>query len=127
MFEAGRLLEGGLLLPWSGRAGPEVAAVDFVHGGEVSQVFQEDGAAENLLHANARSLQNGGEILEHAVGLGAYVSGYDLLSGGINGHLSGCENQALGSNGLRVGSDGLRGLGGRDHFAHDSSCVSWGR
>src|SRR5208282_1415388 len=100
----------------------EVAAVDLVHGGEVSHVLEEDGAAHNFLQSTTRGLQNGSEVLEHAVGLRAYVTGDHLLGGGIDGYLSGCEDQTLGSNGLRVGADGLRGLIGGDYVAHDSSC-----
>src|SRR5450631_263292 len=88
----------------------EVAAVDFVHGHKVSHVFQEDGAAEDLVHGAARGLQDGGEILQHAVGLGAYVARDDLLGGGIDGDLSGREDQALSSDGLRVRADGLGGV-----------------
>src|ERR1700674_338150 len=99
----------------------EVAAVDFVHGGEISHVFEEDCAAQNFLKATPRGLQNGSEVFEHAVGLRAHIAADDLRGGGIDGDLSGSKDQALGSNCLRVGADGLRGLLGGDHFAHDSS------
>src|ERR1019366_8650096 len=99
----------------------EVAAVDFVHGRKISHVLEEDGAAQNLLHATARFVQNGSEVPEHLVGLRAYVAGDYLLGGGIDGDLSGCEDQVQGSNGLRVGADRLRGLIGGDYVAHASS------
>src|SRR5260370_7805651 len=104
----------------------EVAAVDFVHGGEISHVFEEDGAAQNFIQATARGLQNGREVLEHAVGLRAHITGDDLRGGGIDGDLSGSKDQALGSNCLRVGADGLRSLLGGGHFAHGSpsTCCS---
>src|ERR1035441_8224414 len=102
----------------------EVAAVDFVHGGEICHVLEEDGAAQNLLQAAARGLQNGGEVLEHAVGLRAYIAGDDLRGGGIDRDLSGSKDQPRGSNGLRVRPNGLRSLLGGDHFAHDSSSAN---
>src|SRR5580658_2088679 len=105
----------------------EIVPVDFVHCGKVSHVLEEDGAAQNFLQSAARGLQNGGKVLEDAVSLRADVACDHLLGGGIDGYLSGYEDQALGPNGLRVGADGLRGLSGGDYVAHDSSsaeCVS---
>src|SRR5437660_6105973 len=99
----------------------EVAAVDFVHGGEIPHVLEKDSAAQNFLQAAARGLQNSGEVLEDAVGLRAHIAGDDLCGGGIDGDLSGSKDQALRSNCLGVGADGSRGLLGGDHFAHDSS------
>src|SRR5713101_6341353 len=66
----------------------EVAPIDFVHCSEISHVFEEDRAAQNLLQAAARGLQNGGEVLQHTVGLCAHIAGNDLLGGGIDGDLS---------------------------------------
>src|SRR5260370_20000301 len=104
----------------SGRRLLEVAAIDFVHGGEISHVLEEDGAAQNLLQGTAGGLQNRGEVLQHTVGLRTYVAGDDLLGGGIDGDLSGSKDQALGPNGLRVRADSFRSLVGGDRF-HDSS------
>ncbi len=69
--------------------------------------------------------EDGVEILEDAVGLGADVSGDDLLGGGINGDLSGGKDQALGTNRLRVGADGFGSVVGGDDFAHKSSPYRW--
>src|ERR1700674_1934794 len=41
----------------------EVAAVNFVHGGEIPHIFQENRAAKNFLQATVRGLQNGIEVL----------------------------------------------------------------
>jgi hypothetical protein len=88
----------------------EIAAVNFVHGIEISHVLEEDGAAQNFLQAAARGLQNGGQILYHALSLRAHIAGDDLRVAGSMATLSRSKDQTQGSNRLRVGADRLRRL-----------------
>jgi len=104
---------------------PSEAVINLNLREQTAEVLKTLSPREEKIIKMRFGLQDGSEVLEHAVGLRAHITGDDLRGGGIDGDLSGSKDQALGSNGLRVGSDGLRGLLGGDHFAHDSSSAAF--
>ena len=90
-----------------GRIGGEVAAVNFVHGGEVVHALQKDGGLDHLRQRAAGGGQNACDVLQDALGLRGDVSGDELLRVGIERDLSGEKDKSVGLDGLGVGSYGL--------------------
>ncbi len=58
------------------------------------------------------------EVLQNAFRLRGDVAADELLGGGINGDLAGDEDEAVGFDGLRVGSDSFGSVVGGDDLAH---------
>ena len=89
-----------------------------VHGGEVAHVLQEHGGLDHVVHGEAGGLQNGLHIGQHLTGLLGDAAGHELTGGGVKGHLTGGDKEAAAVDGLRIGADGGRGVGGGDDLFH---------
>src|SRR5208282_2416440 len=96
-----------------------------VHRGKVSHVLEKHRAAHDFSQAATRSIEDGRQILEHAVGLRGHIAGDDLLRRWIDRDLPRSKHEAGGANRLRVRPNGLGSLFGRNHIAHgaSSSCA----
>ena len=85
-----------------GRRGSEILSVDFVHGSEITHIFQEDRSANYFLQPAARSLKNPGQVFHNAVGLCRDISGDDLLRGWVDSYLSRYEYKTVSFDGLGI-------------------------
>ena len=106
----------------NGRAGGvglvEVRCVNFVHGAEICNVGEEDGGLDHVLEGEAGGLQHGAQIFKHLGGLFHDTAFHQKTGGGIQGNLSGSNDQAVGADGLGIGAHGGGGLIGVDHIVH---------
>ncbi len=79
----------------AGREGSgEELGVDFVHGGEVGHVGQEDGGLDHVLEAQAGRFENGARIGEALPGLDLDAAFGEGAGGRVDGQLPGNENDA---------------------------------
>ena len=86
-----------------------------VDGGEVAEVFHEDAALHHVGQREAGGGENGGQVLQHLVGLGRDVAGHEL-AGSIKGNLPGHVHGVARLHGLRVGTNGGRSLVGENNL-----------
>jgi len=119
-LHAGRAREGGDLDGGASReiAG-EILAVDLVHAGEVREVREEDGALHDVGKGQPLIVEDALHVFQHAAGLVLDVAGDELAGGRIDGNLPGAEQEVANADGVVVGTNGRRALGGFDDgFSH---------
>ena len=108
-FDAGGLRQAGHL---DGGAGGEIAGeifgVDFVHAGEVREVGQEHGALHDVGEGELLVVEDGLHILQHAFGLHLDVALDEVAGRGVDGDLSGAEEQIADAHGMVIGTDRSR-------------------
>ena len=113
VFGEGGYLDGGTCW-WHYSCRGEVAGVDFVHRGEVLQVFEEDSGFDDVDHVDACCGEDGLDVFEHTGGLLNDAAGDEVAGVGIECDLAGGEKRVADADGLRVGADGGGGVFGRD-------------
>ena len=94
----------GGVLGWLGagiRAGAgwfgisEELRVDRIHGGEIIHVLQEHAAANDLVHAAARSFEHRLKVLQSAFGLLCDAAFHQIAGRGVHRGLSGTEDESI--------------------------------
>lgn len=121
-FDAEVTRESGYLDGGAGRrVAGEIAGVDFVHGGKIIHVLEEDAEANGAVERGAGGFDDGFEILEDALGLLSSIAIESFAGGGIEGGLARDEDETMGFDGLGIGADGFRTIIGGDYLSHDSS------
>ncbi len=78
-----------------------------------------------MIHGQTGALEEAFDIGEDLLGLAGKVRGFDLARGRIDRDLPGGEEEIPGADGLGIGTNGGRGLGGVDDFHH--AIMSTGR
>src|SRR5260370_22394643 len=101
-----------------GWRGGEIARVDFIHGRESVEVFEEDGGLADVMEVRASGLQNALDILENALRLLPDVGTSHFAGFGIERNLPGKIHEAVRFDRLRVGPDGLWAAVGDDDIFH---------
>ena len=100
-----------------------MAAVHLVHGGEVAHVLQEHRGLHHAGHGGAGRLEDRRQVSQNQVRLLGDVAVPKLHGLGIQGDLTGTEDETAHHHGLGIGPDGGRcvvGLG-KLHVAHGGS------
>src|SRR5271156_5426296 len=85
----------------------EIARIDFVHGGEVVHVFEENTEFYGAVKRGAGGLHDGFQIFEYARGLFRSAAFNGLAGRWIKGNLAGDKDKSVGLDRLRVWADGL--------------------
>src|SRR5262249_46749710 len=100
----------------SGRRVPDMAAVDLVHAGKVSEVEEEDSRLDELVQAAAGALEDRAQVLHDLLGLLLHRRPCELPGGELNPELSGDEDEVSDADRLVVGGTlkGTRSLLGSD-------------
>jgi len=99
--------------------------INLVHAPEFPQIPKVHGGLQNFSKVRAARFQNRGQVLEYAFGLGGDVTGDELAGGGVQGNLSGDENQISAADGLGIRANGGRCLwSGNLLFTHVSPPVN---
>src|ERR1700722_9178725 len=96
----------------------EIFGVNFVHPREVGEVGQKHGAFHNVGKRQLLVVENGFDVLEHAVCLCLDVALDEIARGGINRNLSRAKQQVANAHGMVIGTNGWGGFSGYD----DSFC-----
>ena len=97
----------------------EKLAVNLVHAGEFREVGEEDGALHDVRKGQALVIEDALHVLQHAARLVLDVAGDELAVGRIERNLPGAEQQVTDADGVIVGANGRRALGGFDDgFRH---------
>ena len=95
----------------------KIFGVHGVHRGERAHVGEENGGLDHVAERAARTGENGLEVSERLLGLLLHAAGDERAGRGIERDLAGDEYEAVGLNGLRIGTDGAgRRSGGNDSF-----------
>jgi hypothetical protein len=100
-----------------------MSRVDFVHGGEIVHVLEEDAEANGAIERRAGGFNDGYEILKDALGLLSGVAIESFARGGIEGGLAGNEDETVGFDGLGIRADGFGTFFCSDYLSHSSSMM----
>ena len=90
----------------------EIFRVDFVHTGEVAEVGQEHSAFDDVGESQFLVVQDGFYVLEDALGLSFDVAGDEVTGRWVERDLAGAKEQIADADGMVIGTDSGRGLGG---------------
>lgn len=99
-----------------GKIPREIFSIDSIHIGELRHVAEEDRRLDDVVETNSGFGKDRPQVVHHLVRLGNDVCGDDASGGGIDGDLSGDKQKIAGFDGLAIGPDGGRGVGGIDDF-----------
>lgn len=85
----------------------EIFAVDFVHAGEVGEVGEEHGGFHDIRKGQPLVIEDGLDILQHAVGGHLDVAHDEIAVLGVDRDLAGAKQQVADAYGVVVRSEGL--------------------
>jgi hypothetical protein len=86
----------------------QVAGVDVVDGGELAQVDEVDGGADDVFESEIGGLQNGLQVPHDLIGLCRRSAGDERTARRVEPDLARQEDERTGAETLTVGADGLR-------------------
>ena len=84
----------------------EILRIDFVHPGEVREVSEEHGGLYHVGEGEFLVVEDGFHVFQHALGLGFDVASDEIAIGGVDGDLTGAEQQVADAHGMVVWADG---------------------